>query len=245
MRNILLSVFIVLLVSQPHEASAGRLTIAGNPTHGIVAEGTDDQSSLVDTTRVEPVSEVAYTGRFALGVQGGVNMFDWFGRDFHQDTDFNVRYHGGIYLDIPFGGGLGFQLGLIYSEKGYRETENFEAGEIIVEWINTSQYIDIPFMARITTNSPFSFNFGPQFSYLINNTRTIRVQGEELTESNKSDLRDWDVSAVLGARYTHHSGVFIGASYERSFASVEADGLFEIYNQGFKFTLGYRLPLSL
>ncbi len=190
-----------------------------------------------------PMSHEAKAGMFSLGIQGGVNMFNWIGRDF-DESDYNTRFHAGAYLNIPYGGNLGFQLGVLYSEKGYRDTESFEGGDVIATWINTSQYIDIPFMARIMTNSPFSFYFGPQFSYLIDNTRTIRAQGQELSESDKSDLRTWDIGATLGMRYTHHSGIFAGASYERSFTSIEADGLFEIYNQGFKFTLGYHLPFS-
>ncbi len=181
-------------------------------------------------------------GGYGFSIQGGLNLANWIGNDM-EETDFNTRFHIGAGFEIPYTKTFGFSIGAYYSEKGYITEDEFEGGEVIVTLTNTSQYIDIPVTTRIIAAEGLSFFFGPQFSYLLENTRTLQINDQERTESRTDDLRDLEIGATLGARYTFPFGLFLGASYERGFTSVEADGVFRIYNQAFKFNIGYYLRL--
>jgi Outer membrane protein beta-barrel domain len=90
---------------------------------------------------------------------------------------------GGVFLDIPVYKNLSFQPEINFIQKGFKISESFDLAS---KWagvdipLNASvkmkmQYVQIPLLAKIKTNSGVYFVAGPSVGYLTNTGLRINV----------------------------------------------------------------------
>jgi hypothetical protein len=98
-----------------------------------------------------------------FGLKAGINLskvYDTKGQDFVADPKFG--FATGAFLSVPLGKILGIQPEILFSQKGFK-------GKFlnIVEYTETTSYIDIPLLVALKPNGFATLLVGPQFSFLV------------------------------------------------------------------------------
>ncbi len=129
-----------------------------------------------------------------FGIKGGVNFSNIIktnDRDFN--TEFKPGLNAGLFLDIPVVKGLDFSPELMFSQKGYKTMGTSLLGGAN-EYSVTTNFIEIPILAKISPSNKFSIYAGPQVSFLTSTKEkftqgsttyqnTIRAENENLKKS--------------------------------------------------------------
>src|SRR4051812_48983008 len=86
----------------------------------------------------------AVNAQVKFGVKGGLDVSNITKtNDPNFSTDYTTGFNAGVTLEIPIVGPLGVQPEVVYAQKGYKA--NVTGGE----FTRTSNFIDIPLMARV------------------------------------------------------------------------------------------------
>jgi hypothetical protein len=168
-----------------------------------------------------------------FGIKGGANMYKIDGRSFNDE--FNFAYNVGAYAEINFTKNWGVQPELLWNQTNFRTSDQFE--NIVPEGFNdikgSLNYLTIPLLLSYRPTKIISFQAGPQFGILVNQTSIV--------DSAKAAFKHGDFSLVggvqlnlgaikLGARY------FIGLNNISNVTTVE-----EWKNQGAQLYVGFRI----
>ncbi|MGB3182248.1 MAG: porin family protein [Cyclobacteriaceae bacterium] len=198
----------------------------------------------------------------SFGLRAGYNLSTWGGQsveDFSNlgdqfgafKTEPTSGFHAGGYVNIPVSPNFAIEPGIQYSQKGMRVSQTFlDGGEMgfLSPRINVTSnmhYIDMPLLAKFTTNQGLQFFAGPQFSYLLDQNATI--EGGILGFSYGQDFelnrgfRKFDVAISAGMGYQMQSGVNFSASYDYGLNSLdEGASNIDAYNRVAKVSIGYQ-----
>ncbi len=127
--------------------------------------------------------------KLSLGLKGGVNLsnvYDSEGEDFVADSKFGFVIGG--FVSIPLGSYFGIQPEVLFSQKGFKSTGTFLGSTY--EMTRTSNFIDVPILVSFKPVESVSILFGPQFSYLTQQTDDFKggtissTQEEEFSNAN-------------------------------------------------------------
>lgn len=181
-----------------------------------------------------------------FGIKGGVNFSNIIKtNDRNFDTQFKPGLNAGIFVDIPVVEGLAFSPELMFSQKGYKNTGTSLLGSA-TEYSVTTNFIEIPILAKISAGDKLSIYVGPQVSFLASTkekfTRgdatyqnTIRAENENLKKSL--------VGGVLGLGVGLTDQLSLQGRYALDFQKNNENGSTEtpIYkNQVIQTSLAYR-----
>jgi outer membrane immunogenic protein len=134
---------------------------------------------------------LAQKGTYRSGVKAGVNLYTM---DMTTATgttkDWRPGFHGGIFFHFPVFSMLSIQPEFLYSQEG-----------VNVEGDNTSsesklQYLTVPVMFQLNSQSGFYGELGPQFGVLVRGSQTIDNNG---TVSELDLKKQTTAAAVAGA----------------------------------------------
>jgi hypothetical protein len=139
-------------------------------------------------------------------------------------TDFKVGFNAAAFLEIPIVTGFSVQPELQYSQKGYKAN-----GSVLgtpYEYRVTTNYVEIPLLAKFSPSSNFGIVVGPQFSFLtststkfITNNATYQNDVEEDNDNLKKNV----LGGVIGIEATSSNVVF-GLRYSIDFQNNNGDG---------------------
>ncbi len=183
----------------------------------------------------------------SFGIKGGVNFSNIIKTgDESFNTEFKTGINAGIFAEIPIVSGFSFAPELMFSQKGYKTSGNSLLGGPN-EYSVTTNFIELPILAKINATDKFSIVLGPQVSFLTSTTEkfqqgsdsyqnTIREENERLKKSLFGGV------AGIGIGLTDK--VSVHGRYALDFQKNNENGTSEtpLYrNQVFQVSLGLKL----
>lgn len=169
-----------------------------------------------------------------FGLRGGANFFTWGGDDASgNDYTNRVGFHAGIYGNMFVTDRFAIEPGAYYSVKG-TEADN------IVDSRSILTYVDVPILLRFYASEGLNLFVGPQGSILVGSKLEGDAFGQTFT-FDTDDINDLDAGLVLGIGYNLPIGLNIQGSYDLGLTPVFKDSDDNIYNRGFKISLGFSL----
>ena len=170
----------------------------------------------------------------SFGVRGGVNVFNWSGDD-ASNNDYTNRagFHAGIYGNMFVTDRFAIEPGAYYSVKGTQADNVVDSRSIL-------NYVDVPILLRFYATDGFNIFAGPQGSILVGSKLEGDAFGQTFT-FDTDDINDLDAGLVFGIGYNLPIGLNIQGSYDLGLTPVFKDSDANIYNRGFKVSLGFSL----
>ncbi|MBS9522923.1 PorT family protein [Litoribacter ruber] len=147
-----------------------------------------------------------------VGVRGGLNYPTISGIEAGTYTGF----HAGTYFRMNALGLISVEPGVQYSQKGFRAGESSPMGAAT----DRLHYIDVPVLLRITVFPLVNIFAGPQASYLVG-----RNYNGSTSFTTTDNLRDYDLSGVVGIGLSLPLGFNLQGSYDFGLSSIEYDGM--------------------
>jgi hypothetical protein len=130
-----------------------------------------------------------------VGIKGGANLSDPSGLSFKNG--FQYGYHGGIFVELMLSKKWGIQPEAMLSETNLRTASQFNqiySGISLSSVSNIKlQYLNIPLFLNYRPIKIISFQVGPQFGILMNQTHSI-------TTNAGNAFKNGDFSMVAGAQ---------------------------------------------
>ena len=145
-----------------------------------------------------------------LGIKGGINYASLS----NLDSDGRLGFTGGIFVGARFNT-LGLQAEVLFSQQG---------GRLNQKDIETD-YVLVPVLAKLHFLRIFNLQFGPQFSYLLN---------DNILESEKVDI-----SGAVGLGLSLGSGLRVDARYNFGFTDAVTFAGASGKNRFISLALGY------
>lgn len=192
---------------------------------------------------VAQTSQAAANDKMRFGIKAGANLmkmgkFQFAGQDY--GTDYKVGFQAGFYGDLPMGGNFAFLPEITFTQKGgkFKETVAGNTGE----FDSKVSYIDVPVLIGYKATPELTVFAGPQVSFLVDQTSTIKVNGEE--QVSNSDKDNWSKSiagGAVGLSYSITPNININGRYNMDFQKALKDKAEQdkIKNSGFALSLGY------
>ncbi len=155
-------------------------------------------------------------------------------------TEYKPGFHAGLTMEIPIVSSLAFAPEIVYSQKGYKRTGTL--GEYSV----TTNFIDIPILAKIKAGNNFNVVVGPQVSFLASTTEkfTSGEQSFQNTVKEQNDnLKKSLVGGVVGFGYDFSQIISLNGRYALDLQKNNENGTSEtpVYkNQVFQLGLGFK-----
>lgn len=168
----------------------------------------------------------------SFGIRGGVNFFNWGGSD-ASGNDYTNRagFHAGLYGNMFVTDRFSIEPGAYYSVKGTQNNNIVDSRAVL-------NYIDVPILLRFYATDGLNIFAGPQGSILLGS----RFEGDAFGQTFGWDtdaVNDIDAGLVFGLGYNLPIGLNIQGSYDLGLTPVFQDSNANIYNRGFKVSLGF------
>jgi hypothetical protein len=167
----------------------------------------------------------------SFGIRGGVNFFNWGGADVNSNDYTNrAGFHAGIYGNMFVTDGFAIEPGAYYSVKGTQNDDLINSRAIL-------NYIDVPILLRFYATDGLNFFAGPQGSILLGSTFEMDAFGNTYGWDTES-INDLDAGLVFGLGYNLPVGLNLQASYDLGLTPVFKDSDADVFNRGFKLSVG-------
>ncbi|MCC5938981.1 MAG: PorT family protein [Lunatimonas sp.] len=167
----------------------------------------------------------------SFGIRGCANFFNWGGSDVSSNDYTNrVGFHAGIFANMFVVDRFAIEPGVYYSVKGTQNDDFADSRAIL-------NYLDVPILFRFYAGEGFNFFAGPQGSILMGSKFEANVLGSTLGW-NTDAINDIDAGLVVGLGYNLPVGLNLQASYDLGLTPVFKDSQAEVYNRGFKVSVG-------
>jgi opacity protein-like surface antigen len=157
----------------------------------------------------------------SFGIKGGANMSNIIKtNDDSYNSDFKPGFQGGVTMEIGLGNTFAFAPELMFSQKGYK-TDTFGG-----TYTQTTNWIDIPILAKIQAAPQFNIFLGPQVSFLTQTKNkfegdvTVQNEIEEGSETFKKSI----AGGVLGAGFDITPKIGVSARYAIDFQKTDEEG---------------------
>lgn len=163
------------------------------------------------------------------GAKAGLNISTIGG----SDAD-GVKAKAGLYLGgfvgIPVAESFSINPELVFSMQGAKA----EGDDDVKVNMN---YLNLPVLARYTTQSGFFAETGPQFGFLL--SAKYKVDGD--SEDIKDSFKKLDLSWGLGVGYLSKSNIGVNARYNFGLSKLDEDGEGKTFNRVFQVGVFYVL----
>lgn len=166
-----------------------------------------------------------------LGFKAGVNFSNIIKTgDSDYESKFKPGLAAGVFVDIPITESFSFAPEFVFSQKGYQTSgNNALLGDY--NYKVTTNFVDVPILAKFWVAEGLNFSVGPQVSFLVSTTESFKTGSEEyrntVKEQNKN-LKKSLFGGVVGLGYEIGNQLGISARYALDFQKNNADGTNEI-----------------
>lgn len=191
---------------------------------------------------------------YKYGIRAGLNYSYLSGSNIEHDEAL-FDYHVGGYMQFPISDNLIFEPGINLSFKGYdaASVQGAQAREVFglpetksVGKLRAS-YIDIPLVVKDNQSTQFSPYAGLELNFLMSQEHEFEyeVENEEgeaelvTVQQDLDNLRDMQISALIGLEYHLSSFAHINVSYGLGLSSVDANGDTDLKNNTIKLAVGF------
>ena len=191
------------------------------------------------------VSSREARSKVVFGFKGGFNrsnVFDQKRRDFVADGRTGAVVGG--FMCIPFGGFIGFQPEVLFSQKGFSGVGEIAGYTYHLD--RTTNHIDVPLQLQLKPFGWMSMLAGLQYSYLLSQKDEISVnnkQEEVVQQFNNDNIRKNLLGFVMGGDINFWHVVISGrAGWDMIANHGDGNSSTPRYkNFWFQGTLGYRV----
>lgn len=188
-------------------------------------------------------TQAAANDQMRFGIKAGATLtnigkYSFLGQEY--STDYKAGFQGGIYADLPMGGGFAFLPEATFTQKGFKLKET--VGETTGEINSKLNYLDIPVLIGYRPSPEFTIFAGPQASFLLSQKTVVKANGNEVTSTTDTDnLRKSIAGGVIGVGYSITPNININGRYMMDFQSAakEDQNQDKAKNRGFALALGY------
>jgi hypothetical protein len=167
--------------------------------------------------------------QFSVGLKGGLNFANLDVKSISNTYDNRTGYHAGAFALMKFGN-IGIQPELIFSQQGSTVKVNGADLE------SNFSYMNIPIMVKLYTVAGINLQAGPQFGFLMNDPVVVDDNQEIQGAIKKSDI-----ALGLGVGWDLPFGLTIDGRYNLGLQNVSDDPSFDIKNQVFQVSVGFKL----
>jgi hypothetical protein len=178
-----------------------------------------------------------------MGIKGGINVANLefpsgynFGANI-APADFNL-IHVGFVCENKIIGGLHFNTGLFYSEKGYRENFTGDRGITLLGW-DKYQYVEIPFnleMKTLLKNKTYFFiQAGPYGGYAFMGKSFWYGESGDIN-FERSGINRYDYGLGFGGGF-EFGDLVLSVNYQKGFANLSKDSGLELKNKVLQFSI--------
>jgi opacity protein-like surface antigen len=182
-----------------------------------------------------------------FGIRGGLNLAAIVQDDDapNFDTKMKPGFQAGVYLQLPITSGFSVQPEVLYSQKGYKADGTIFGTDY--DFRVTTNYIDVPLLAKFTPIKNFGLVVGPQFSFLTNTTTKFSAGGsqiEDQIDNDNDNLRKNILGGLVGLEAGVTDNITLSARYALDFQKNNGDGTsnsLRYRNQVVSFTVGLQL----
>ena len=158
----------------------------------------------------------------SFGAKAGVNMSNIIKTgDSDFETDFKPGFHAGLTMEIGLGNTFSFAPELMFSQKGYK-TDAFGG-----TFTQTTNWIEIPILAKIQAGPGFNIFLGPQVSFLSqtkNKYEGVLGDAQSEIEENSDTFKKSIAGGVIGAGFDITPKIGISARYALDFQKTDENG---------------------
>lgn len=192
------------------------------------------KKSLALLTVALALTTLSFGQGFNAGIKGGVNIFKVDGKSFQEEFQFG--YNLGGWAEIYFSEKLGIQPEVLWSQTNFRTAEEFN--DIYPGGLNDFKgklnYLTIPILLTYRPAKFISFQAGPQFGILIDQSKTFG-------ESSIDAFKNGDFS-MLGGVQLNLGGLRVGGRYVVGLQNInDIDNKEKWKNQGFQLYVGAKI----
>ena len=166
----------------------------------------------------------------SFGVKGGVSFANIIKTDNSNfQTDYNTGFNAGVFVNIPIISPLSFQPELMFSQKGYKSSRTGFLGDGTLK--QTTNWIEIPLLAKISPGSKFNIVVGPQVSFLTKTTNkydgTFSSSQQTKYENDANKFKKSILGGVVGLGVDLTSNVSLNGRYALDFQKNNENGTTE------------------
>lgn len=167
-----------------------------------------------------------------FGIRGGANFFNFGGEDVSENDFTNrVGFHAGVYASLLGEGPISVEPGVYYSVKGSQNDDALDSRAVL-------DYVDVPILVRFRLGEGFNIFGGPQVSFLTNSKFEGEYGGSTFSFDTDA-VKGTDAGVVFGVGYNLPQGFNVQGSYDLGLTPIFEDSDADVYNRGFKVSLGY------
>ncbi len=182
-----------------------------------------------------------------FGIRGGLNLASIVKDDDAPDFSSKMKpgVQAGVYVQLPLSTGFSVQPEVLFSQKGYGADGKFLG--TAYKFRVTTNYIDVPLLAKFTPTKNFGIVVGPQFSFLASKSykfTTANAQFEDVVKNNNDNLRKNILGGLVGLEAGLTDNVTVSARYALDFQKNNGDGTansLKYRNQVISLTVGLQL----
>lgn len=160
-----------------------------------------------------------------FGIRAGANLSNVIKTD---DSNFStgskIGANAGIFVDLPLASVFSIQPEIQFSQKGYKSSGSFLGSPY--DYTQTTNFIEVPLLAKLKPSKNFGILVGPQFSFLTatkTSFKTANASYEQLVKEENDNLRKNILGGVLGIEVSVDNFV-AGLRYNLDFQRNNGDG---------------------
>ena len=179
-----------------------------------------------------------------IGVRAGVNLSNLIKDDNpNTSTGSKIGLNAAAFLEIPITDGFSVQPEVQFSQKGFKETGTFLG--TAYEYKQTTNFIEVPLLAKFKPTKNFGILIGPQFSFLASTQTkfsTPNATFENEVKQDNDNLKKNILGGVVGIEAASGPAVF-GLRYNLDFQNNNGDGTSstpKYKNQVIALSVGFR-----
>jgi hypothetical protein len=185
----------------------------------------------------------AVNAQVKLGVAGGLDVSNIVKTDDPNfTTNYKTGFNAGATLEIPVVKYFIIEPEVLYAQKGYKAQTTYG------NFSQTTNFIDVPLLAKLKLSDDFGILVGPQFSFLTSTTNvydngfstTVQKQYNDDADNLHKSL----VAGVVGFSFDLSKSVDFHARYSIDLQKNNGNGTSttpEYRNQVFEFGLGFKV----
>lgn len=182
-----------------------------------------------------------------FGIRGGLNLASIVKDDDAPDFDNKMKpgFQAGVYLQLPITSGFSVQPEVLFSQKGYKASGSLLGTNY--DYRVTTNYIDVPLLAKFSPMKNFGVLVGPQFSFLTNTSYKFKAGGtqfQDQIDNDNDNLRNNILGGLVGLEAGITKNVTLSARYALDFQKNNGDGSsnsLKYRNQVVSLTVGLQL----
>jgi len=174
---------------------------------------------------------VSMAQSFNLGIKGGANLQKLDGTSFTQE--FKFGYNLGAFAEIYLGNKIGIQPEVLWAQAAYKTGSNLGSLSPVLSDADVKlAYLQVPLLLNIRPVKFFTIQVGPQYSILINESKSVLQNGQDAFKSG-------DLSLLAGGQI-NLGGLKVGARY-----AAGLNNLSDVTNQSNWKSTGIQLYVAL